>query len=355
MFIFLILFPLISWSFPVLHFIKPESNFAQITTLDACTTYLTSFDMVGCNPALFPLQSDEGVRMGLATITDGESVDVGQKLLFDPIKKDFLEKLFEKRAFNSWGGNSHIEFRTSKFYLAYNPIAVNADVFVFNPSSPEIALSLIKSNRLQVSSGFKMIENDSLTASLGGKFFYFRNEYYQDSFFLTDLTSQDIDKIIKFKQDNGVAADIGAFFKFNNAWLPKVSFLAKNLNSPMRVKEKDIVAENQMRPLLLYETYTRLGVGYDFKMDWGALSSEVNLPFKDLYSDLYSEYISGSVGYSLSRFHTYLSYAKYQQVFGFNFGSKIANIGIFYGRSQPLGDFSTQKENVGGVKAEVSL
>lgn len=355
MWLLLILLPAMSWAFPVLHFIKPESNFTQITTLDACTTFLQSNDISGCNPALFPFQKDEGVRMGLSTITDGESVEVGQKLLFDPIKEDFLRKLFEERSFNSWGANSFIELRTSKFFLAYDPLSINADVFVFNPSSPEVAMSLVKSNRLQVTTGYKFIENDTLTASLGTKVYYYRSEYYQDSFFLSDLSGQDVDELIKFKNKSGVAADIGSFFKFENSWIPKISLLVKNLGSQFKNKEKDIIAENQMRPLLIYETYSRVGLGYDYKTSWGIFNTELNLPFKDVYQDLYNEYISGSLGYSLSRFSTSLALSKYQQVFGFNFGSKIASIGIFYGKSQPLGDFSTQKENVGGVRAEVSL
>lgn len=80
--------------------------------------------------------------MGLTTITDGESVEVGQKLLFDPIKKEFLEELFRKRSYNSWGANSFIELRTGKFWLAYDPLSVNADILVFNPSSPEVAIVL---------------------------------------------------------------------------------------------------------------------------------------------------------------------------------------------------------------------
>lgn len=347
--------PAVSWSFPILHFIKPESNFTQITTLDACTTYLQSMDISGCNPALFPFQKDEGLRMGLSTITDGESVEVGQKLLFDPIKEDFLRKLFEERAFNSWGGNSYIELRTSKFFLAYDPLAVNADVFVFNPSSPEVAMSLVKSNRLQVTSGLKVVENDSVTMSLGAKVYYYRSEYYQDSFFLSDLSGQDVDELIKFKKRSGVAGDLGGFLKFENAWMPKVSLLLKNLGSQFKNKEKDIISEHQMRPLLVYETYSRLGVGYDFKTDWGVFNAELNLPFKDIYQDLYNEYISTSLGYSLSKFYTSVALSKYQQIFGFNFGSKIASIGIFYGKARALGDFSTQKENVGGVRAEVSL
>lgn len=354
-FFLILLLPVVSWAFPVLHFIKPESNFTQITTLDACTTYLSSSDIAGCNPALFPFQKDQGVRMGLSTITDGESVEVGQKLLFDPIKKDFLEKLFRERSFNSWGGNSFIELRTSKFFLAYDPLSVNADVFVFNPSSPEVAMSLVKSNRLQVTSGFKVIENDTLTASLGAKVYYYRSEYYQDSFFLSDLSSSDVKDLISFKNKSGVAADIGSFINFESAWVPKISFLLKNVGSQFRNKEKDIVAENQMRPLLIYETYSRIGLGWDYKTTWGAFNTEINLPFREIYEDFYNEYVSGSIGYSLSRFSTRVALSKYQQIFGFNFGSKIASIGIFYGKSQSLGDFSTQKENIGGVRAEVSL
>lgn len=356
MWIFLLFFlPSLSWAMPVLHFIKPDSNLTMITTLGSCTTYLYTVDMVGCNPALFPYQTDSSLRLGVTTITDGESVDVGQKLLFDPIKEEYLREIFQKRSFNSWGANSYIELRTAKFYLGYDPLSVNADIFVFNPASPEVGMSLVKSNRLHVSSGFELFNNSTFKASLGSKIYYYRTEYYQDSFFLSDLVGQDIKNLITFKKKNGVAADVGGFVQFKNAYLPKISFLLKNLNSTIRNKEEDILAENQLRPLLVYETYSRLGLGYDYKFRWGVLNGELGLPFKDIYQNLYSDYISGSLGYSLSRFGTQISFSKYQQVAGFNFGSKIASIGIFYGKSRPLGDFSPQTESVAGVRGEISL
>ena len=355
MWLLVFLFTSVAWGFPTLHLIKPESNFSQITTLDACTTYLSGPDMVGCNPALFPLQKSVGIRMGLSTITDGESVEVGQKLLFDPIKKEFLEKLFSRRAYNSWDFNSSIELRTSKFYLAYDPLSVNADVFVFNPSSPEIAMSLIKSNRLQITSGVELLNTESILFTMGTKFYYYRSQYYQDSFFLSELTSNDVKDLIKLRKKSGVAGDIGGFLQFKETWLPKISVLLKNVGSTFKNTEKDIEAENEMRPLLTYEQYSRLGFGYDYKTSFGAFSTELNLAFRSIFSNFYSEYPSLSLGYALTRFNSQISYSKYQQVLGFNFGSKIASIGIFYGRSRPLGDFSTQTENVGGVRMEISL
>lgn len=355
MWILLFFITSLSWAMPVLHFIKPESNFTMITTLGACSTYLNTADIVGCNPALFPYQADNSLRLGVGTITDGESVEVGKKLLFDPIKEEYLREIFQKRSFNSWGGNTNIELRTTKFYLGYDPISVNADIFVFNPSSPEVAMSLVKSNRLHISSGLEVINNKTIKASLGVKAYYYRSEIYQDSFFLTDLVGQDIDEIVKLEKKSGVAADVGGLIQFDSAYLPKISFLIKNLNSQIRNKENDIVAENQLRPLMVYETYSSLGLGYDFKRNWGVINTELGIPFKDVYQEIYSEYIAMSLGYSLSRFGTQVSYSKYQQVVGFYFGSKIANIGIFYGSSRPLGDFSSQTESVAGVRAEVSL
>lgn len=293
--------------------------------------------------------------MGLSTITDGESVEIGQKLLFDPIEEEFLREIFEKHPFSSWGGNSFIQLRTSKFYLSYDPILVNADVFVFNPASPEVAMSLVKSNRLNVTSGFLVMDNDVLKSSLGIKAYYFRSEYYQDSFFLSDLTTKEADELVVFEKQNGIAGDIGAYFQFTNTWLPKISLLVKNLGTTFKNQEKDILSENQMRPLLIYEQYSRAGFGYDYKTDWGILNAEVSAPFYKIFQDIYTEYVVGSLNYSLSRFSTSISYSKYQQAFGFNFGSKIASIGIFYGNNQPLGDFSDQKEKVAGVRGEVSL
>lgn len=355
MWIFLILFSFGAWAFPVLHFIKPESNFTQISTLDSCSTYTYTEDVAGCNPALFPFQRRQGINMGLSTITDGESVDVGKKLLFDPIKKEFLNELFEKRAFNSWGLNSYIDLRTSVFNLSYAPLMVNADIYVFNPASPEVAMSLVKSNRLQITTGTSFVNNDYLYGSVGTKIYYNRSEYFQNSFFLSELTSQDIKDLLKLRDKMYVAGDIGVFLKFKSSFLPKISMVAKNLNSGFTIKDKDVVAENQMRPLMVYETYSKLALGYDYKTQYGIFSTEASAPFEGIYENLYSEYLALSFGYSLTRFSTNIAYSKYQQIIGFNFGSKLASVGVFYGNSRPLGDFSNQTERVGGIRAEVSL
>jgi hypothetical protein len=355
MWILLFFITSLTWAFPVLHFIRPESNFTQIVTLDSCSTHALTQDMVSCNPALFPYQKEEGLRLGLSTITDGESVEVGQKLLFDPIKEDFLRDIFEDRPFNSWGANSFIQLRTSKFYLSYDPLLVNADVYVFNPASPEVAMSLIKSNRLNVTSGLEVVNNDQLKVSFGAKVYYYRAEIFQDSFFLSDLTSQEAEDLVNFEKHNGIAGDLGSYFEFHNKWLPKIGLQVKNINSVIRNKDSEVISENQMRPVLVYETYSRLGLGYDWKTQWGIFNAELNAPFSNYFENIYNEYISGSLSYTLSRFSTSLSYSKYQQAFGFNFGSKIATIGIFYGSSRPLGDFSTQKEELAGIRGEVSL
>lgn len=344
-----------TWAFPVLHLIRPDSSFTQITTLGACTTFTTSEDATRCNPALFPIQKGEGVRMGLATITDGDSVEVGQKLLLDPIKKEFLQKIFNEQSFNSWGANTFIELRTSKFTVAYDPLLVSADVFVFNPASPEVAMSLIKSNRLRLSYGQDVLKSDEFSWSLGATVYYYRNQVYQDSFFLSDLAGKDVKDIIKFEKQSGVAGDIGTIFRFKNSYLPKIAVLVKNLNSPLNPRDEDIEAENELRPLLNYETYSRLGFGYEFKQDWGIINTELNLPFDGVFQVYYPEYVSWSLGYALSRFSTNIAYSKYQQIFGFDFGSKLASVGIFYGKTRPLGDFAEQTESVGGIRAQVAL
>lgn len=355
MWIFAFILPVLSWAMPTLHFIKPESSFTQITSLDACTTYIQGPDMVRCNPGLFPLQKDTGLRMGLSTITDGESVEVGQKLLFDPIKKPFLEELFQKRSYNSWDLNTLIELRATTFHLGYDPLSVNADVFVFNPSSPEVAMSLIKSNRLHAATGIKLQDTESVLLTLGGKIYYYRSEYFQDSFFLSDLSSNEVTDLIDLKKRSGVAGDLGAFFMVKDSWFPRISLLVKNIGTKFRNEEEDIKAENQLRPLLVYETYSRLSLGQQFRGDWGSLSGELSFPFRNYFSEYYTEYPSLSLGYALTRFNTQIALSKYQQVFGMNFGSKIATVGIFYGWARPLGDFSNQTEGVGGVRVEVSL
>lgn len=340
---------------PVLHLVRPDSSFTQITTLDACTTLRGRPDSADCNPALFRSHMSSGVKFALGGITDGDSVDTSKKLLFEKVKEPFLRELFDERAFTTWGANSAIDFRTPYFQLSYDPATVTADVFVFNPAFPEISMALVKSKRLGVTSGFDIWESEGRTLSVGATIFHYQRRQYLGTFALVDLTTSEVNELIVFENESGVAGDLGLAYRHPSAWVPNVSLLVKNFNGGFDPDEAEVRSERHLRPLLVYETHSRVSLGKDWDTDYGNWGTEVSAPFDGVYKAYYSDYVTLAGTYRLGGMEAQLGLARYQQVAGFRFGSRSTAVGVFYARTQPLGEYRDQVDSAAGVHLGVSL
>lgn len=339
---------------PVLHQVRPDATFSQIASFEACTLARSSSDAASCNPGLFKRDKTLGVQFSFASVTDGESVDVGRKLIFEPIKEKFLRELFDKNSYNTWGGNTSIDFKTPLFHLYYDPVTVTADVLVLNPAFPEVSMALVKSKRLGITSGYDIIDRNGHVVGVGVNFFYYNRKQYLDAFPLVDLTSTDADELIKFETKSGAAADVGLAYH-NPGWLPDVSLLVKNLNSNYRSRSDRIKSERLLWPILLYENYSRLGIGKDFHSDYGAFTVELNAPFEGVYRSYYEDYTTLSGQYTLRAFDLIVGMARFQKSIGIKFSSKSTQVGIFYSQNQPLGDFRHRMERTAGVQLGVLL
>jgi hypothetical protein len=340
---------------PVLHLVSPDSSFTQITTLSGCSTFIRRTDAPECNPALFAGSKEAWVRFGLATIADGDSVDTSQKLLFDSVKEPFLEELFNERAFTTAGMNSSIDFRTPYFQLSYDPVSVTADVFVFNPAFPEVAMSLVKSKRLGATSGMTLWQESDQSLSVGGTVFYYQRREFLGEFALVDLATSEVEDLIVFENESGPAGDLGVAFQGGAGWVPDVSLVVKNLGAKFDFDEADLKSERKLRPVLVYETHSRLGVGKSWATEYGGFGTEVSLPFDGVYAAYYPEYASIAAAYQLGGFDWNLGVARFQQVTGFRFSSKNTAVGIFFARTQPLGRFRDEEERSAGVQLGVTL
>lgn len=346
-----------AYAMPILHLFKPHANFTQVVSQDTCAFFTKRKDSVGCNPALFYKNATEGLKFFIGAKSDGDSIDTGQKLIFENIKKEFLEELFEDKNFNSFGGGAFLEFNTPYFYLNYDPLYVTADVFVFNPAYPEISMSLHNSKRLGLTSGTRIsfLSNTENSLDIGGSLFYYEDNYYEDSFSLFQLTNQSADELINFKRNNSIASDIGLTYTNTYQFLPNISILIKNLFSHYKLDEDRLTSEKYLQPILTYENYSRFNLGYDFSFDYGSINTEVSLPFSKVFENYYSEYSSLALGYSLGTFSTTASVSKYITNFGFKFESSSSSIGIYYSKIKSLGDFSQKAEDTAGFTFEVYL
>lgn len=344
-----------AFGIPVLHSIRPDSTFTQISTLEACTLSRYSGDITSCNPGLFKRDKSQGVHFSFASVTDGDSVETGKKLIFSPIKESFLRELFEEKSYSSWDGNTSIDFKTPLFHLYYDPVTVTADVLIINPSFPEVSMALVKAKRLGIVSGYDLYSDSEQTLGIGANIFYYQRKQYLDSFSLVDLTNNEIGDLIHFQTKSGAAADLGLAYHNNSNWVPDFSLLIKNLNSDYKTNDERISSERYLWPVLVYENYSRIGIGKDFISDYGAFTFELSVPFQGVYSYFYKDYTTVAGQYSLSNFEWLIGASKYQKTTGIKFSSKSTSVGIFYSQNQPLGDFREQTEKVAGIQLGVML
>ena len=334
---------------------KPHFSFLQLTTLDTCGIFTNRRDSIHCNPASFKSSATEGLTFHLSTKTEGDSVELGKKIIFDPITKETLEELFELDSFSSWDANSMIEFRNSLFYLSYDPVYATANFFVFNPAYPEVSLMTSSQRRINITMGEEFNLNNNIF-SIGGSLFYFERSYFSGTFALLDVNSKGIGELIDFEKTNGINADLGFIYHHKDyEWIPKLSIIARNIGSLVKVNEDNIDSEKLIEPILLYEPYSKIDLGYDFKTLYGYFGVAVGAPFNKNFSEFYSDYIATSVNYSIWDFELSGAISKFSQVSSFKFSSPNNAIGVNFGRSKALGDFLSDYESFSYVSLEIYL
>jgi len=345
-----------SYALPLSISNKPHFSFNQIGTLDACAVYKKRRDSINCNPANFKSSSYEGMVFHLTTKTDGDSVDTGKELLFEPISESNLRDIFELNAFSSWDANSIIEFRTTLFYLSYEPIYTSANFFLYNPAFPEVSLNLSSQRRINITVGeeFKFLSYNVL--SFGTNVNYFERRYFSGTFALLDVSGSGVDELINFKKTSGINADVGLTYQSTySKYIPIISVQMRNLGAIHEINNEKVKSEKFIEPILLYETYTKIDVGYDLTLDYGSLGFAVSLPYNKDMSELYTDYITSSVSYSLWDFEVMGASSLYTQMMAIKFASPMNAIGIYFGKSKAIGNFLDDYENYAGVTLEIYL
>ena len=98
-----------------------------------------------------------------------------------------------------------------------------------------------------------------------------------------------------------------------------------------------------------------MDLGYDFKLDLGAVGVGVSLPFANVFDDFYRDYSVFSLSYSLWDLELMGGVSKYNNVLALKFASISNSIGIYYGKLDNLGDFSEVEEEYAGISLEIFI
>ena len=354
--IFLLLFSANLYALPLSITNRPHFSFNQVGTLDACGVYKKRRDSINCNPGNFKNSAYEGMLFHLTTKTDGDSVETGKNLIFEPITQEDLKEIFELNSFSSWDANSMIEFRTKLFYLSYEPIYASANFLLYNPAFPEVSVNLSSQRRINLTVGEEFKIGKGHIFSIGTNIHYFERNYFSGSFALLDVTGGGTDDLIDFKKTSGINLDIGFIYEnTNSTYFPIIAFQSRNIGAIAEVDEDKINSETFLEPILLYETYHKLDIGYDLALTYGSIGFSSSLPYNDDFTKLYGDYITHSVSYSLWDFEIMGATSRYTDMLAVKFASDMNAIGIYFGSSKALGNFLEKKEQFAGVTLEIYL
>ena len=85
------------YALTITHQLRPNGNFDTLSLANACSTITGTSFSVRCNPALFPYSKEEGILITGAGKSDGDSIDNGRDLIFDPITEPLIAASFRKK------------------------------------------------------------------------------------------------------------------------------------------------------------------------------------------------------------------------------------------------------------------
>ncbi len=329
------------------HQLKPNGSIDTMSLGGACSTIPGTNFSVRCNPALFPYSKEEGVLIAIAGKADGDSIDNGRDLIFEPISETLIRKLFEEKNFNSFTFNSDFIFKTSFFELSYAPYYLLADIYIFNPAFPEISLNMANRENLRFTSGFTVGSMNFLTTEFtltsGAGVYYYEHAYENTVFSLFDLTVENPEELIHIKTLYGVGADVGFFLDNNSSFFPRLAMQIKNMNSKLKTADTSSIPFLQTTQFL-FETYSTVGIGKGIKTLYGGIDLSFEFPFYDYFGEVEMDHATISSRYNISLFSVLLGYGKFYKNIGLRFDSKNFNVGISYAQESDMGHLQSSVE-----------
>lgn len=350
-------FAQVAMSTQVYHQLKPGSDFYHLTTLGACSTKYNQTVSLACNPAMAVDGITTGLNIGIIGKADGDSIDNGKSLIFDPINEGLLRKLFAEGSYNSFTFNSNLSFKTAFFTLEYSPYYLVADIFLYNPAFASMSVNIINRETLRAATAKELNFNSMTikTIKAGVILNYYKNVRSNSNLNLVDLGTTRPEDLITFETERGISADAGLIFVNRYGYLPDVSMVIKNIG--VANESNNPLANNSeyLFPLMSVETYSTVGFGKEVSTEFGELRGEVLVPFDRYFDGYYSDYTSASIEYGLGLMQFIIAGSENHYSFGMNFRSNVADVGITFAKEKDLGNYSDNFKDSVYISAVLNL
>lgn len=185
-----------------------------------------------CNPAYLP-DLEESSLLARVYFGNGYSaLSTANRLVNQPLTKDFLQELFKNQNVTSMEGNLGLVFSTRYFSASFSPYRVQYVSEVHNPNLPVIAVHASVERNLSFSAGVPLSgvapELDEFTA--GARLRLFERNYVHGSFSLTELAGDDLRRLIPTHTQRAALVDPTlAWASKSLEWKPRISATVQNV------------------------------------------------------------------------------------------------------------------------------
>jgi hypothetical protein len=334
------------YSFEVTHQVRPHSSFFSSALSQSCSTMKDLPFSSSCNPALFPYDKRTGLYLSAQAKSDGNSINNAKDLVFEPITTPILRRIFAESNFNSLSFNSELAFKNNLFQISYSPYYILADLYLTNPSFPEVSLNLLARESLSLTSGHRIYDNQKIELSVGARLSRISDEYENTHFTLFDLSLTSAEKLIILKKRRDTNADIGTYAHFKDElhFLPDIALQLKNTFGHYRLDRSRALSLQLQETAFLLEPYSTLGLGKSWRMYDVPFSANLEVPFYGTFHEMAPHRLQLGLNSALKLMNISLSVGKYYQNIGLGFLSGHFNVGLFYSSEKDLGHYSSTKE-----------
>lgn len=311
----------------VRHTLTPTDSVFSVQSQQTCSTYLLQPNPHWCNPALFSFSKKSAIKADIAINADQDAYDTTNRLINQPITKEFLELLFKTKDFQSFSALIRLEALSPLLSFSFTPAYLVGAYRLSNPNLPELSVAAARESQIRVTSGTLVQDWKDWKLHAGASlYFYDRKTYYVNANAL-ELVVKDINTLVEAKQQKGVNSDVGIFLENMENSLPNFSIVGENIISP-QLQSLHTNRNLDLEPL--FRRRVRVGVGQTMTHDTGSYYLGLQTPFLDFFREFDRYETSVGLTYGIGRLRGFTSLSPLMYSFGFSFMSDYYDVGIQY-------------------------
>lgn len=273
-----------------------------------------------CNPAFLPEAAQGALLIRLYLGNGYAAFSTAQQLLYEPISKEFLRSLFEKKNVTSVEANTGMVFTSKYLQGEFSPYRMQYVSEIRNPNYPVVAIHAAVERRLQFSGGlpveFLSSETDSVT--VGARARLLNRRFVHSAFSLVQALSERPNTLIPVKTQTAVFLDPFVGWVHRSEWTYRLSLGVVNVGSghPSAAEYPDT-------------TDLQLGAGLEIPLPVGRVRVGLDLADVTTASSLDSRVRLGA-GYRLANMELMAGYNINSVSAGVTMGSQLIRAGIAY-------------------------